>query len=95
MPCRRCSRTTSLFYILSGDLPAFLPQHYFRETVNGQNMMGIELFLYTAKNTGDFNASCFSCEVPYFSQTKPLTCKLLKLHNRDWGSIDIGSRPSD
>lgn len=38
-----------------------------RETVNGQNMMGIELFLYTAKNTGDFNASCFSCEVPYFS----------------------------
>lgn len=63
-----------------------------RETVNGQDMMGIELFLYTAKNTGDFNASCFSCEVPYFSQTKPLTCKLLKLHNRDSGSIDIGEQ---
>lgn len=63
-----------------------------RETVNGQDMMGIELFLYTAQNTCDLNASCFFCEVPYSSQTKPLTCKLLKLHNRDSDSIDIGEQ---
>ena len=63
-----------------------------RETVNGQEMMGIELFLYTAQSPCDLNASCFSCEVPYFSQTKPLTCKLLKLHNRDSDSIAIGEQ---
>lgn len=63
-----------------------------RETVNGQEMMGIELFLYTAQSTDCLNASCFSCEVPYSSQTKPLTCKLLKLHHRDWNSIDIGEQ---
>lgn len=63
-----------------------------RETVNGQDMMGIELFLYAAQSTFYLNASCFSCEVPYSSQTKPLTCKLLKLHNRDSGSIDIGEQ---
>ena len=63
-----------------------------RETVNGQEMMGIELFLYTAQSTCYFNASCFFCEVPYSSQTKPLTCKLLKLHNRDSGSIAIGEQ---
>ena len=63
-----------------------------RETVNGQEMMGIELFLYTAQSTDYLNASCFSCEVPYSSQTKPLTCKLLKLHNRDSDSIDIGEQ---
>ena len=54
--------------------------------------MGIELFLYAALITCSFNASCFSCEVPYSSQTKPLTCKLLKLHHRDWDSIDIGEQ---
>lgn len=63
-----------------------------RETVNGQDMMGIELFLYTAQSNCNLNASCFFCEVPYSSQTKPLTCKLLKLHNRDSGSIDIGEQ---
>lgn len=63
-----------------------------RETVNGQDMMGIELFLYAAQSTFYLNASCFSCEVPYSSQTKPLTCKLLKLHHRDWDSIDIGEQ---
>lgn len=63
-----------------------------RETVNSQDMMGIELFLYTAQSTFYLNASCFSCEVPYSSQTKPLTCKLLKLHHRDWDSIDIGEQ---
>ena len=63
-----------------------------RETVNGQDMMGIELFLYTAQSTCSLNASCFFCEVPYSSQTKPLTCKLLKLHHRDWNSIDIGEQ---
>ena len=46
----------------------------------------------TAQNTCDLNASCFFCEVPYSSQTKPLTCKLLKLHNRDSDSIDIGEQ---
>ena len=61
-----------------------------RETVNGQDMMGIELFLYTAKSTCYFNASCFFCG--YSSQTKPLTCKLLKLHNRDSDSIAIGEQ---
>ena len=61
-----------------------------RETVNGQEMMGIELFLYTAQNSCSLSASCFSCELP--SSSQPITCKLLKLHNRDADSISIGEQ---